>query len=403
MAALALILDRHAEDALLADIIEHGHTVAMRVENAADLLEQLEQVQLDAVITGASHAALSRELLSACDRRGVRLIALARDAAERRHAAELGLYDVVDGAARWEAVEALLSAQIPAPLPLQFTDGGPETDAAGVVVVWGPAGAPGRSSMAIAIAAELAASGAGVVLVDADSYGGTIAAALGLPDEAPGFAAACRLAAVGALTTDELDRVAATHRSRAGQFRVLTGIGRASRWPELGATRVSAVLAACRRWCEVVVVDVGFSLETDEAISSDLFAPHRNAATIAALQASDRVVAVGAPDPIGLPRFLRGYAELVDLLDGQPVSVLINRVRGGAVGLDAAGQLRATLRRFGGIEQAGLVPEDQRAFDGAVLAGRTIIDEAPKSKARQAVTRFVADELHYAGARVDAH
>ena len=69
-----------------------------------------------------------------------------------------------------------------------------------VVTVWGPGGAPGRSSLAIAIAAELGAAGVYTALGDADTHGASIAPALGLLDEAPGFAAACRLAGAGALT-----------------------------------------------------------------------------------------------------------------------------------------------------------------------------------------------------------
>src|SRR5665811_2305442 len=90
-------------------------------------------------------------------------------------------------------------------------------------------------------------------------------------------------------------------------FWVLTGIGRPSRWPELSAQRVAATLQQCRLWVDFTVVDSGFSLEHDEEISSDLFAPRRNAASITALREADRVIAVGAADPVGLSRFLRAH------------------------------------------------------------------------------------------------
>ena len=401
MARLVLILDRRTEDALLSDIIEHGHTVVARLESAREFTDQVGRIQADAVITTASHSGLGRELLAACDAGGIRVIALAGSPSERRHAAEVGLVDVVDSGARWDELEGLLIVRAAAPMAID-TRADADGDAPRVIAVWGPTGAPGRTSVAIGIAAELAASGVDVILADADSYGGTIAPALGLVDESPGFAAACRLAAADALTADELARIAQPYRSRGGGFRVLTGISRASRWPELGASRVSAVVSACRRDCEVLVIDTGFCLETDEEISSDLFAPHRNGATIAALRAADHVVAVGASDPVGLPRFLRAYGDLVELLEAPRMSVVINRVRGGAVGIGASGQLRATLRRFGGIDDACLIPDDQRAHDAAMLSARTLRDEAPRSKARQAMARFVEDELRYAGARVDA-
>ncbi|MFL0713340.1 MAG: CpaE family protein [Microcella pacifica] len=148
----------------------------------------------------------------------------------------------------------------------------PSSVAPRVIAVWGPAGAPGRTTIAIGLAAELAGRGLPVCLVDADTYGGAIAPALGLLDESPGFAAACRLAGSGSLTADELDRVAqraplgSTLRGTHGELRVLTGIGRPHRWPELSAERVTSVLEECRAWRPIVVVDTGFNLETDEEL-----------------------------------------------------------------------------------------------------------------------------------------
>src|SRR3954447_4820088 len=51
-----------------------------------------------------------------------------------------------------------------------------------VVAVWGPTGAPGRSTVAVALASELAQLGVSALLVDADVYGGVVAQLLGLLD-----------------------------------------------------------------------------------------------------------------------------------------------------------------------------------------------------------------------------
>lgn len=48
------------------------------------------------------------------------------------------------------------------------------------IAVWGPAGAPGRSTIALNVAAELARGGVSTLLAHAHPYGGTLAAALGL-------------------------------------------------------------------------------------------------------------------------------------------------------------------------------------------------------------------------------
>ncbi|OUE21551.1 hypothetical protein BFL34_00908 [Clavibacter michiganensis] len=263
-----------------------------------------------------------------------------------------------------------------------------------VIAVWGPQGAPGRTATALAVAGEVAAAGRSAVLVDADVHGGTVAATLGLLDEAPGFAAACRLAAADSLTVEELERIAQHHPStRAPGFSVLTGISRPDRWPELAEGRVAAVLQACRGWREYTVVDASFNLEDDEEISSDMFAPRRNAATHAVLRGADHVVAVVSADTVGLSRFFRAYVQLLEIVDPSRVSVLVNRVRPSAGGWDAASQVRRTLFRFGSVEAAAYVPEDRESLDAAVLAGATLRDIAPRSPALVEWSRFTRTTL----------
>ena len=264
-----------------------------------------------------------------------------------------------------------------------------------IIAVWGPDGAPGRTSLAIALAAELAeestARGGGIVaLADADTHAAAIAPALGLLDEAPGFAAACRLAGTGALDRAQFARIAQPHRAGRSSIHVLTGLGRASRWPELTAERVAGVLAAARDWADVTVVDVAASFEHDEELMTDLNAPRRNAATIEVLRSADRVVAIGAADAIGLSRFLRAHAELAELVDPDRIVTVINKLRSSAIGLNPAAQVRQTLARFGGIEAPILVPWDPAAFDAALLSGRTLLDAAPKAAARVAIRELAA-------------
>lgn len=208
----------------------------------------------------------------------MRLVAVAATDSDRRYAASLGLHEVVSAEAPFSEIDLLLRGR--AGLG-QAVLARPRSGT--VIAVWGPAGAPGRTTVAIQLAAELAGHGQSVALIDADTYGGTVAPALGLLDESPSFAAACRLAAHDGLTIAELERVGARYTSPRGAFWVLTGIGRASRWPEVGADPVAKSISVCRDWVDYIVVDTGFNLESDEEISSDLFAPRRNGATIAAL------------------------------------------------------------------------------------------------------------------------
>lgn len=384
-----LSLAPHVEDALLPELAEAGVVVLARPAGSADAAAAVERLRPDVVLVSAEPAHLDSPLLVAVAVVGAAVVVLAEGQQGRQHAAALGVRDPLEASAGiGEIVAAIDRGGLPAE-PVEQ----PRTTKGRVTAVWGPAGAPGRTTTAIALAAELAAAGVPTALVDADTYGAAVAPALGLLDEAPGLAAACRLAAAGALTDAELLRVAQHHRGSRGDLAVLTGIGRPARWPELSSDRVSTVLDQCRSWAAHTVVDTGFNLETDEEIVSDLFAPRRNAATLAALRSADTVVAVGAGDPVGLARFVRAYADLLDLVDADRIRVVIGKVRTSAVGVGAGSQIRASLARFGGIEHATLVPSDPVACDAALLTGRALPDAAPRSAATQALHRFAAAEL----------
>jgi MinD-like ATPase involved in chromosome partitioning or flagellar assembly len=389
---IAFALPLEAEDRLSAEAIRHGHEIVARCSTAHELASRIESVSPDVAIVAATERHLTSNLVAICDEAGVRILALVGDDMDRRHASSLGLLESGELDADWPQLEKELSI-IPAgtstpvePEPARVTTGT-------VIAVWGPAGAPGRTTVAINVAAELAAAGHSVALADVDTYSGSIAPALGMLDEAPGFAAACRLAGVDGLTRAELERIGQRYGSGRSGFWVLTGIGRPSRWPELSAQRVATTLQQCRQWVDFTVVDTGFSLEHDEEISSDLFAPRRNAASITALREADRVIAVGAADPVGLSRFLRAHVDLVETIAEGRVIVAMNKLRASAIGLNPIGQVTQTLSRFGGIESAAMIPYDAQALDAAILSGRTLADAAPKSAARVAIRDLATSRL----------
>jgi MinD-like ATPase involved in chromosome partitioning or flagellar assembly len=392
---LLLSLAPQLEDRLLPGLIEAGITIVGRPASAGEAVAVLARVEADALIASALPRHLDERLVHAARESGMRIAVLAEEPAGRELAEALGVDEPLDAAAGLADVLAALerSAPVAADPPTPATTVPSGNRRGRVVAVWGPVGAPGRTTTAISIAAELAATGARVALVDADTVGAAVAPALGLFDEAPGLAAACRLAASGALTSDELNRVAQQYRGAGGGIDVLTGIGRPSRWPELSLDRVTRVLQCCREWADYTVVDAGFNLESDEEIVSDLFAPRRNAATIASVRAADTVVAVGAGDPVALARFVRAYGDLLETVEAGTIRVLIGKVRSSAVGLGAGGQIRASLLRFGGIEDVTLVPDDRAACDAALLTARALPDAAPKSPAAVALRRFTLDAL----------
>ena len=247
-----------------------------------------------------------------------------------------------------------------------------------VVAVHGPAGAPGRTTLAIALAAEHARRGSPAVLVDADPHGGTVAQHLGVLDEVSGLLAAARLVNAGGLDATGFARC---RRVVSGSFEVLTGLPRPDRWVEARPGVLDAVL---ERAGEVgdVVVDTGFSLEDEADLGRSL---SRTQLTLDAVAAAAHVVAVGSAAPPGLARWARTLVELRDVAPG-PVTVVVNRMRDslGWSRRDIVGMVEGYVRPAGVV----FVPDDRPTTDRALVTGRSVV-ELGDSPLRQAV-----GELH---------
>jgi MinD-like ATPase involved in chromosome partitioning or flagellar assembly len=246
-----------------------------------------------------------------------------------------------------------------------------------VVAVWGPAGAPGRTTVAIGVADEAARLGVRTLLADADPYGGTVAPTVGLPDEIAGLALASRDAVAGRLGTV---RLAQRSRQLRPRLRVLTGHSRADRWRELPSAGLPLVLDESRRLCALTVVDCGFCLELDE----DRTEPQRNGATLAVLAAADTVLCVGAADPIGLHRLSHGLDDLRTVLPGVVPLVVANRVAGTAMSRDVT----TSLRRWGDVEASARLPADPAGPTAAIRAGAPLAEVAPASPLRRSLVEL---------------
>ncbi|WP_394253275.1 AAA family ATPase [Arthrobacter pityocampae] len=270
--------------------------------------------------------------------------------------------------------------------PIEVTGVTEEPGAGRIVAVWGPPGAPGRTTVALNMAAELAAAGSSVLLVDADTYGASVGASLGLLDESAGLAQACRIADQGRFDGAALGRIAVSVAVKGGRLRVLTGITRPDRWPELRPAALSRVLEAGRSLAEVTVVDCGFCLEADEELSFDTLAPRRNGAALRCLEIADTVLAIGAADTIGVPRLVKALAELGDAVPTATPRVVFNKVRAAAVGRTPETQLREAWERFGpSLGISAFLPLDAAAADRALLAGTALLETAPGSPLRLAI------------------
>ena len=257
-----------------------------------------------------------------------------------------------------------------------------------VVVVWGPPGAPGRTTVAVALAAELAAHG-DALLIDADTEAPSVTQVLGLLDDASTIAVAARQASHGRLDATTLLGLCPVVDRR---LRVLTGLTRADRWRELPAAALEVVWETARRTSPWTVVDVGAGIEGDGGLDPT-YGPQRHQATLSALAAADVLVVVGAGEPVGMRRLVLALSELADRAVVRPEVqrvVVVNRVRTSAAGPHPERSILEALARFAGVTDAVLVPDDRPAIDRAVLHGRTLPDAAPGSPARLALQRLAA-------------
>jgi Flp pilus assembly CpaE family ATPase len=385
---------------------DHGVSVVRRCVDVADLLAAATTGTGQAALLSAELRRLDGATVARLTAAGVAVVGLVEpgDAHAAERLRQLGVLRVLPAdTAPEEIARALRDAVTGAPasghdvadpraaLPALGLSPEPEARPAGrgrVVAVWGPTGAPGRTTVAVGLADEAARLGVSTLLVDADVYGGVVAQVLGLLDESPGVASAARQAAAGTLDDAALARLAW---SLSPHLRVLTGLARADRWPELRPQAVAVVLEEARRLAALTVVDCAFSLEEDEELSFDTAAPRRNGATVTVLESADQVLCVSGADPVALQRTVRALAELREVLPEVEPVVVVNQVRRGPVPGNARQEIAEALSRFTGRDVRAFLPADRRATDAALAAGRTMAEVAPASPLRTALRSLAAE------------
>ncbi len=298
------------------ELVADDVVVVRRCVDLSDLLATAATGVAEAVLVSADLRRLDRDALSRLWAEGVGVVGLfspGDDDGDRR-LRQLGVREVLSADAPVEAITGAVCKAVaqraarfqhgwsgsagaraadaapasegspPAPAaPAEPSIGGRGAPAR-LIAIWGPTGAPGRTTLAVNVAAELALLGRVTVLADADVYGGVVAQALGLFDEAPGLASAARMANNGTLDLDALARLTPSAGPGLQDLRILSGIPRADRWPELRPAALEHVWETARLLADFVVVDCGFSIEQDEELAYDTMAPRRNGATVTTLE-----------------------------------------------------------------------------------------------------------------------
>lgn len=370
---------------VLAALEAAGVVVLRRCLDLPDLLAAATSGRAGVAVVAGDLPGVDADAVAQLHRHDVRTVALAPDQALAERLTRLGVTTTVpcgrddgDVAARVvAAVGDAAAGRTPAdPAPVDVI-AAPDRGAAGrLVAVWGPTGAPGRSTVAAGLAAERATTTASV-LVDADSYGGSVAQALGILDEVSGLLAAARLANSGALDAGSF----AGCRRRVGErLDVVTGLPRADRWTEVRSGALERILDLATEVGDVVV-DCGFCLEDDQVSGGLTRTLGRNQLTLDAVAAADEVVVVGSADPVGLSRLARGLMELRERVGPPRVRVVVNRMRDslGWRERDVLGMVEGYANPAG----VHLLPDDPASVDRALAAGRCLTEcgDGPLRKA----------------------
>lgn len=374
-----------------------GVVVLKRCVDVDDLLAAASAGQSDVAVVALDAPGLDRAAVDHLHRHGVAPVAVAPggvpEEAARLRATRIGIRGVVAESELAGLPGVVVAAATPAVEP-EPEDGPTPVGPSGpppavppptpgrVVVVWGPAGSPGRTTLATGLAAELARRDLRTTLVDADPLSASVAQQLGVLDEVSGLLAAARLATSGDLE----EGFAGVQRALERRLSVVTGLPRPDRWVEVRAGVVEQLLDVARVQGHVVV-DTGPSLEDDPG---DLGArPPRHQLTLEAVDAADELVVVGAADPVGLSRLARGLVELRERAPGTPVRVVVNRMRTslGWSERDVAGMVGGFVRHVG----LHFVPDDRATVDRALVTGSTLVAQGDAPVVR-AIAR-VADAL----------
>ncbi|GMU39420.1 MAG: hypothetical protein AMXMBFR23_02860 [Chloroflexota bacterium] len=356
---LLAVGDRGLERRLLQALPEFGLVIAARCLDASTLHEELRAPGVDVVLVSDDLHGFSPQTLAALhDRRRPVLVLTSGQHPDQFDGAALRLPAASSPAA---IADAIVDAEARGPIRRQDSASAisrESTDARGpvatsldgeaergrVLVVTSGKGAPGKTTVAIAIAAGLGATGEQVVLVDADRRGGNVAPMLDLDP---------RRGLVGLLSGEMPSGTVLSAELQPGPHCVvLAGIERPELAVAVGDDTVPAAVSALRQRFEWVVVDAtDLGTRPDDPV----------------LRVADEVLLVLGADLIAIWNARLVQPLLRASAGGAPVSAVVNR-REGREHYNQD-EIEAAL----GMEVIVVVREDRDA------ARRAIADQVPLS------------------------
>ena len=356
-----------------------GLAVARRCFEAVDLLAFVEATAVDGAVIGDSLDGLDAEVISRMHRRGCWVMAVVSDEQASTRARLLGVDCVVILDPAHPASAARDAGVCARSLAVPPSADAAEPPARGrVVCVWGPPGSTGRSTVALALADEVARAGLTCALVDADPTAPCLDQ-LAAVSTAASVTWSQRQVAQGRLTRRAL--LDAMPLTRSGVRVLPGGTGDGMLRPDLWPT----VREQLREAVDVVVIDLGAHAHPDAENPEDQY-------LIEAFSA-DELVTVGTCEPVGLARLMRFLVALsahpTAGAPGPRHTVAVTAMPGdSASAAFVRMHIAPLLRNLQG--SIALVDDDRATCIAARTRGLTLAEVAPASRVRRDLRALAA-------------
>ena len=239
-----------------------------------------------------------------------------------------------------------------------------------VISVMGAGGSPGSTTVSIVTAALLADAGEHVMLVDADTYGPSIALHLGLVPEQSGLVAALRVARRPDADIQEVLGKGVSVRTERSSMSVFTGIAGPESFPSVEPGLLGSLLGIAVAGKQTAVFDLASPIEKHpHEVTGGLM---RNGAAREVLGLSHHVVVVTRPTLLHTQRLVERWPRVLSLTHDAEISVFINAVSDRDRPL--VEQTREALWNLAGIRDPHVLPWDSTLVEGG---GRSLSPQTP--------------------------
>ena len=248
-----------------------------------------------------------------------------------------------------------------------------------VIAVTSPYGSTGKTTVAINLAAELAAAKYRVLIVDADIQGPSCANYLSLSELPAGFPGALRIASQNRFDRSQLERLS-VELSKPRVTLLAGSIG--SQAIEITSSSIDQIVEIAKENFDFTIVDLSSFPHNISDSSSSV-----NLKTLVAgvLSHANELAVVALADPVGIFRFLQAEQSILSVFS-EP-KLVINRLRNSVIP-NAKHEIQQTLQRLASTEISGFLPDDPAHIDQATKEGTAASLLARPGSFRQAMHSF---------------